>query len=294
MDKKRKHAYLLLTMTTLVWGVATVVIKHTLSFIDPVSFLFWRFLIACWLFLPLFIYKFLQTPIKTRDFLKLGFFGALGTGVSLYFCFEGIDKTTAIDAVLIQVMSPILIVTGGVIFLKERLESHERFGLIIAFLGTLVTIIQPLLEKKEHVLVNIEGNFFVFLSAVFWAVYVLHAKNDFKKYSPFLVTSVAFFTGFLFIMLLYFSRKEIIIPSSNAWKGIIYMGGVSSVIAYLGYNKAVSLIEASEATLFSYLKPLVAVPLSFIVLGEEITFPFLIGAVLIGLGVGIAEFYNRN
>ena len=64
----------------------------------------------------------------------------------------------------------------------------------------------------------------------------------------------------------------------------------SSCIAYFTYNLGVSLIEASEATLFDYLKPIFTAPLAFFLLKEEITLPFLIGAMIITIGVAISEY----
>jgi drug/metabolite transporter (DMT)-like permease len=71
--------------------------------------------------------------------------------------------------------------------------------------------------------------------------------------------------------------------------GILYMSAISSVIAYFTYNLGYSLIEASEATLFDYLKPIFAAPVALMWLGEQITLPFLVGAGLIFLGVVLTE-----
>ncbi|MFZ5366259.1 MAG: EamA family transporter, partial [Patescibacteria group bacterium] len=56
MSKKRLTAYLLLTLTAAIWGIAGPVIKNTLQFIPPFTFLFWRFLLASLIFLPFFIF----------------------------------------------------------------------------------------------------------------------------------------------------------------------------------------------------------------------------------------------
>jgi drug/metabolite transporter (DMT)-like permease len=64
---------------------------------------------------------------------------------------------------------------------------------------------------------------------------------------------------------------------------------ISSVIAYFTYHLGYSLIEASEATVFDYLKPVIAAPVAVLWLGEKITLPFLIGAGIIALGVFLTE-----
>jgi len=69
----------------------------------------------------------------------------------------------------------------------------------------------------------------------------------------------------------------------------LYMALLGSMVAYFTYIYGLAKIEASEATIFTYLQPLFAVPLAAVWLAEKITLLFLIGALLIGLGVFICE-----
>ena len=294
MDKERRTAYILLLVTEVIWAVATIVIKYTLGFINLISFLFWRFLIASWIFLPFFIRNYLKKPIEIKDLLKMFFFGAFGTGVSLWFLFEGMNKTTAIDSVVIEAVSPLFIILGGSILLKEKVEKHEKIGIAIACLGTFVTIIQPFLERGVNIWQSIEGNVLVLLSCISWTVYALFSKKDYSKHSPFMITAVAFFAGLVFIMPFYFLGNDFYLPSGTAVWGILYMSLFSSFVGYFTYAKAASLIEVSEATVFAYIRPMLAVPLAFLFLKEKITVPFLVGVGIIGFGVYLAEFYRRN
>ena len=76
--------------------------------------------------------------------------------------------------------------------------------------------------------------------------------------------------------------------------GVWYMAILSGAVAYFLYQKAQKTIEASEATLFSYLSPLFAAPLAVFWLGETITPAFLIGGVIIAMGVFIAELKKKK
>ena len=80
----------------------------------------------------------------------------------------------------------------------------------------------------------------------------------------------------------------------KALGGILYMAIFSSVIAYTLYEYGLSIIEASEATLFAYLQPIFAAPVALLWLKEKITPPFIIGAVVIGLGVAISEYRTKE
>lgn len=300
MNRKRLTAYLLLLLTAALWGLAAPIVKYTLSFISPVGFLFYRFILVSLLFLIPFIYAVKKKPIVLRELTKLILIGILGGPITLLLIFYGADRTTAIDASLIVSMAPILIVIGGGFFLKEKITLRENLGLIIALVGTCVTIIQPLLEGTAFAHQHLWGNILVFSSNLAWAVYSILIKKESKQYSPLILTALTFFSGILILSPLFVYQRASL-STWNFWEinprailGILYMAIFSSVIAYTTYNWGVSLIEASEATLFTYLQPVFAAPLAFFWLKEKITLAFIFGAVLIALGVSLTEYRGKR
>ena len=303
---KRSLAYLALLITSLIWGVAVVVIKYTLNFIDPLSFLFFRFLISTAVLFPFFLIFIKKHPVSKKDFLKLFLLGTLSTTITLYLLFWGMQYTTAIDVSLISVLGPIMIIFAGAYFLKEKVTKREKIGLSIAVLGAFIAILEPLLKRNSAHSQALLGNFLVFLSYIAWAIYIILYKKSSSKYHPVTITFFSFFSGLLTLTPIFliknFSISQFlnfsIFPPLAAIPGILYMSLFSSCIAYFTYNLGVSLIEASEATLFDYLKPIFTAPLAFFLLKEEITLPFLIGAMIIAIGVAISEWklsiHKRN
>ena len=68
-----------------------------------------------------------------------------------------------------------------------------------------------------------------------------------------------------------------------------YMAIFGSIIGFTAYLKGQEGIEASEATLFTYLQPLIYIPLGILLLNEKVH-PVQIGSLFIILfGVIIAE-----
>lgn len=301
MKKTRIRAYILLLLTSFIWGIASPVIKYTLRFIRPFSFLFWRFLLTSLVFLPIFfVYKKIK-PIKLtfKKILKLSILGFLGTTLSLSLLFIGYNYTTAIDGSLIYSVAPIIVIIGGALFLNEQITKMEKLGGAFAFLGSIITVAQPVLEGKALAFKNIYGNILVLISALTWAAYCLLVRQleAKEKIDPFILTSIGFFSGFITIIPFFIWEQlnnnrittELLL-NNNAIPGILYISIFSSVIAYFTYNLGYSLIEASEATIFDYLKPVFAAPLAVIWLGEKITLPFLTGASFIALGVFLTEY----
>jgi len=307
---KRIKAYLSLLLVSAIWGVASPVIKYTLNFLSPYAFLFWRFLLTSAVFLPFFIHFVKSHPLKLNHLPKLAFLGFLGTPLTLILLFLGYEKTTSIDGIIISATAPIFIVLGGALFLKEKVTKLEKIGLVIALVGSLTTVAQPLLEGKALASQNFEGNVLVFGSVLSWTAFTLLSKKEFPNYHPFVIAAFCFFIGLLTITPLFLFEQKSPLPTLTsrptshfspsllinhpAFPGILYMSLLSSVIAYTLYEYGLSLIEASEATLFAYLQPIFAAPLSFFWLNESISRAFLAGTSLIIIGIFLTEYKPKR
>lgn len=288
---KRLVAYSFLLTTVAIWGVAAPVIKYTLEFTPPFAFLFWRMLINSVIILPFLLWHLRQHPVKLSDWPRLTFLGFLGASATLALVFLGFDRTTSLDGVLIVSLSPIFIVIGAGLFLKERVTRLERAGLAVAVAGTLIAISEPILESGIFALDNLVGNLLVLGSVFTWAAFVLASKKDYDRHSPFLIN------GFSFLVALgtFFPAAILeggFLPTlpQPALPGILYMSLVSSIIAYMLHGYGLKFIEASEASLFYYLQPVFAAPFALFWLGEKITPAFVIGAAVIAAGVILTEY----
>lgn len=298
MTKSRKLAYLALLTTSIIWGFSPPVIKYSLNYISPTVFLFYRFLLTSLIFaIPLYlrVRKIKPTLKDWTTYLWLGF---IGTPLTLYLLFVGIQKTSAIDASLISIISPILVIIGGVIFLKENVTKNEKIGIILTLAGTVLTLTQPIFQSQGFIGKNVIGNILVLLGTITWAIFTLITKKFCKKLDSFILSSSSFLLGLVVIFpLVVFEGKfnpagDFVYLSENfgVFLGIIGMVVFGSVIAYSAYIYGVSKIEASEATIFTYLQPVFAIPASILLLKEKIDLVFIFGAILIMAGVFVCEF----
>jgi drug/metabolite transporter (DMT)-like permease len=291
---KRTKAYLALLTTALIWGFAPPIIKYTLNFVNPVEFLFIRFLIVSIIILPFFVIKFKEHPFKIKDLPLLLLVALCGTSFTLGLLFWGLSKTSAMDSAVIAATCPLMIVAAGAIFLKEIITKQEKIGLGFAFLGTMIAVVSPLFNGKMFHSGNITGNLLIFLSNITWASYSILSKKLTKKYPSFNITAFSFFVGLITFLPLFLIQNSSLIIKIPAIPGILYMSLFGSIIAYFTYTYGFSLIEASEATLFTYLQPLFTAPLAVLWLKEAIYLPFIIGAVFIALGVFLTEYKKKR
>jgi len=297
----RLKAYLYLIIATIVWGIAGPVIKLTLKGLPPDIFLFYRFFISSIAAIVIFVFtgiKLPKEPKLIRDIIVYGFFNSTAT---LGLLFWGTNKTSLLDMSLISLFGPILLILAGFIFLKEHITFREKIGIIIAFLGSALLIIEPLL-KNHNGQSGFWGNLLILASLISSAFCGVMVKKLLRRgISPSFLANLTFLVGFLallpFVMIRYgFAESFSIIKNTPSLYhlGVIYMAIFSGTIAYSLSNLGQKTIELSEAAPFAYLHPIFSGFLAIFLLGDKITLPIIIGSAVIFVGVFIAEHKKRR
>lgn len=304
MSNQRLTAYAMLFATAAIWGIATPVIKFTLQDFPFIIFLTYRFFLTSLILLP--IYALTNrgqnhfASFSRREVIILIAVGLLGSTVNLGFLFWGLEHTTAIFASLLSDITPIFVVLAGVIFLKERISHIEKIGLAIAFLGAGIITFSPSVVNNSA---TVFGNLLILLANFAWVGYVILAKKELReRVSPLFLVTSSFLLGFITMLpfAIWQAGSLADLVSSIAQQplsshvGVWYMALFSGALAYWLYQEGQKRIEASEASIFTYLSPLFAIPLSIIWLGEKITPLFIIGATITVVGVAIAEYKKRR
>lgn len=297
---KRLNSYAWMLVNVVCWGAAFVAVKPALSVTTPTRFLLYRYAFAIVLSLPILIHYKDKLPKMRKLLPKLIGIELLGTTLALWLIYAGLQLSSAIEANLITMSLPVLITIGGILFLKEREEKREALGLGIAVLGTLLLVLTPLFVFGNGLAItSFEGNLLILLAMIINVAYYLLAKKHYHKYPLFLVTTLSFYVGFYsFIPLSIIEAGSITqfingllvdVMSPAVWIASGYMALFGSIIGLTAYYKGQDGIEASEAGLFTYLQPAVAIPLGVFLLGESVFGIQLLALGIILFGVYLAE-----
>lgn len=95
---KKPLPYIALILAHLIWGANFVVAKVTLEEFPPMSLAFLRFGLACLFLAPFVFVQVKKIKIAVSDLPKLVAVGILIITLNITFFFEGISKTSAINA----------------------------------------------------------------------------------------------------------------------------------------------------------------------------------------------------
>ncbi|MGA2762896.1 MAG: DMT family transporter [Spirochaetia bacterium] len=227
---------------------------------------------------------------STADLLSSLALGAVGFALYQVLTFSALSRIPAsVNAVLVST-NIMLIALFSVIFLRERVTWARAVGIIGAFAGVaLVTFNRGFALNGG---LDLTGCGFSLLAAVSFAAYTILGKRLVERNDPLIVTSLALFSGA--VLLTAFSAVTIgFAPlrsaGGDAWWLMILLGATMIGIAYPLWFDRLKRLPASRASAFIYLTPVLAVILSFLILGEHFSWPFYLGGGLVLGGVVISS-----
>jgi drug/metabolite transporter (DMT)-like permease len=297
MLPNRLRAYFYLTLVVIIWGIAGPVIKLTLRVLPADTFLLYRFFLSSLIAVVIFLIRGIKLPKSPGLLIQLIIYSLLTATFSLGFLFLGLEKTSLLEMSLISVFGPVLTVLGGWLFLKDHIVKREKIGIAIAFVGSILLIIEPVLDGQGSK-ASLFGNLLIFLSLLSGSASAIILKKLLRNHlDPLTVVNVTFLIGFLTLIpaVIYktgFAQSLTIIKGLPLpyHLAVIYMAVFSGTIAYFLSDLAQKSIEVSEAALFSYLYPILSAILAIWILGDKMSSASLVGSAITFIGVVLAEF----
>jgi drug/metabolite transporter (DMT)-like permease len=279
-------AHLALLITTLIFGMHYMIAKSLMPVpFQPMQLLFLRSLGAVLLFW-IFQRWFIREKVARKDLIMLALCGLLGFAANQALFYEGLNLTTAVDASIIHVLNPVFVLVFASILIHEKVTFVKIIGIMLGAGGALILI---LYGKMVNMSTNsFAGNILVMLNMVCYAMYLVLIKPMVAKYHTMTILKWVSFFGFIFILPFCIRETtEINLHSIsvNAWLGVGYVVVFNTFIAYLLINFALKSLEASMASFYTYLQPVIASVMSVSLGAEIITIPKIIAALLIFGGV---------
>lgn len=271
-----------------IWGGMYVVSKMVLEVIPPFTLLGFRLLLG---FLALAVTLSLR-PVNTvftkKHFIQSLLVGVVGYGFSLGFQFSGTKLSTASNGAVITSATPAFVLLFAVWLLGEKISARRVVALAFATLGVLAVIDPRTVEISPSLF---RGNLFLFLAGITWALYSVLVRKI-ALHTDLLTSSAVMLVGGLpsAVLLGAFEIKTQGIGeiTFGILGGILFLGIISTAVAMFLWNYAFAALPATQASLTFFAQPVVGALLGWLFLGEKITPLFLLGGVLIGIGILIS------
>ena len=287
MKSRGINAHLALLIANFIYGINYSVAKDVMPFyIGPSGFVLLRVtvsLILFW-FLALLLR---QQKIETKDHVKLMLCGLFGVAINQLLFFEGLSLTTPINAGIIMVSTPILVLVISGILIKEKITGRKVTGILTGITGALILILFNNQLGVTYISSPL-GDFFVFLNAASYAIYLAMAKSLMHKYHTFTVIKWVFTWGFIFVIP--FGSTQLLTVNWPAIPGIIWIEIAFVILGttFLAYSLntfALKVVTPTVASIYIYLQPIFAAIIALIAGKDELNLLKIISTILIFTGV---------
>lgn len=271
-----------------IFGLSYLFSKMALEITDPIMLLFARFTLTFILLNLLVATRLMKLTLKGKKLLGPILLGVLQP--VLYFVLEnyGIKYTTTSFTGMIAAISPVFTAMLGAIFLRERPNIKQWLGIIVSIAGVMMVSVKS--TGGEN---TVMGCICLLAAYFLGSFYSLLVRRLTREFSPFDLTYIMFTVGFVFfggfafvqngartlpIMGAALSHPEYIIS-------VLFLGGLSSVVAYLLANYSLSKLPVAQSTIFTNITTIVSVLAGVLIMGDKFTLINLISFALILSGV---------
>lgn len=303
MNEKKLHILSLLAalMSAVIFGMSFMFSKLALAVARPTVLLAFRFTVAVAAMTLVILLNALVGRVRGR---KLFAFSLRGKPVYkllllgmvqpvAYFIFEnyGILYTSSAVAGTIIAVVPVCCILMDVLVLHEKVTRRQ----VLCALGAVGGV--ALISMGGAVMISALGLLFLLLTMLSDTVYYGISHSAAKVFTPFEMTYIMFVVGmavFIPVALVQaggFTGELITVPaqSGDFWLAVLYLGVLSSGVAYGLLNFANSHLTVSESSLFSNVTTVVSVLAGVVLLKEPFSLWQIMGVVIILACVFIAN-----
>ncbi|MCJ2513034.1 MAG: DMT family transporter [Candidatus Thermoplasmatota archaeon] len=290
---KRIFYFFIVLSAIIMWSFSFPLIKIVLdNGVPPVTLAAMRAIV----FIPILVFLLIKQgrkyiPVSKEDwliYLSIGLFTIILPGILQN---TGMMYTTASVSSIIQTSGPIFTIIFAIVILNESADKKKIVGSICALIGTIFLVIS--LDNNINLFdSSVYGNFLILLSGVSYAISSIITKKGLERKNPLQILGFSSLVGFIVLSVISsFERPlDVIINLSiETWFAIFLLVIFPSFIALLFWYEAMINEEISRLVIYVYLMPVFAVIFSYILIGEIISIQTLLFAVLIIVGVALAQ-----
>lgn len=285
------NAYLLLVLTTLVWGGNAVAGRLAVGEISPMAMTAFR-----WLGVVMLLAIFARRQVR-RDWPKLrprlaylAVLGSVGfTGFNALF-YVAAHFTGAINIGIIQGSIPVFVLLGAYAVFRTPVTGVQGLGVATTMLGVALIAIQGDPARLTALSFN-EGDLLMVAACILYAGYTvaLRHRPAVSGLSMFAVMATAAALSSLPLVLVELLTGAFLWPTPTGWALLLFVAIFPSFLSQLFFLRAVELVGPGRAGVFVNLVPVFAAALGVLILGERFALYHALALAFVLGGIWLAE-----
>ena len=293
--QNKYSAYIAAFFVAIIYGVNYTIAKDVMpTYIKPFGFIVLRVLGATILFwiLSLFLAK---QKIDRSDFFRIFLAAVFGVCLNMLAFFKGLSMTSPINASVIMVTSPIIVLILSAFILKERITLIKVLGILLGLIGAVVLIVygQSITPGDNP----FYGNLLILVNATSYGLYLVIVKKLTHKYNAISLIKWLYLFGLILVIPFGISEVQEIrwesIPS-NIYFNIGFVIIFTTFFAYILNLFALTKLKPTTLSAFIYLQPLIASIYALAAQKDSLNGVKIIAAILIFTGVYLVTKSNAK
>jgi probable blue pigment (indigoidine) exporter len=224
-----------------------------------------------------------------RLLIALGLLGYAGAGGSTVLA---LSLLPAGITSLLTSTSPLVLVFGTALVTRRAIRPLEMLGAAIGFGGVFILSgIESVTELSPNAWLGVP---LAIGSAVCWAGYTALAGRLGAR-DALVTTAVTSGVGTLAVSLIALPTQDwsrILTLSPMTWLATLWAGGMAIGFAYVVWSLALRRLPPSAVLPFNYTTPVFSLIIAWLILGEPLTLPIVIGALAVVGGVVLSQAEN--
>lgn len=287
----RATAFLLLALANLLWSGNWVAGRALRGAYDPFTLNFGRWAVATLALAPFAVPALRGLwPAVRRNFGLLFFLAFVGVALFQGLVYLGLRTTTAVNGLLINSSMPLFMILCSLAIEREHATRRQVAGMLVSMLGILLIVSHG--QPANLLALEVRpGDGWILLAMPVWGVYSVMLRRR-----PAEIGGMAFLFILCLLGLVILApavavealRSPPHVPTPPQAAAIVYMGVAASVIAFICWNKGVSVVGANAAGFTIHLLPAFGTVLAIVLLGESFGVYHAVGIVTILAGVVLA------
>ncbi|MGB1316684.1 MAG: DMT family transporter [Flavobacteriales bacterium] len=278
-------AHLALIGAQLLYGANYTIAKEAMpEYIQPFGFVLLRCLGATALFW--LVGLFIKEKVDKKDIPKLVLGGLFGIAINQLMFFKGLSLTQPINAAVLMISTPIMVLIMAAIIIKERITTQKAIGIGVGMLGTLIILVAG--KKLSFSSDTFLGDILIFINATSYGVYLVIISPIMRKYHPITVIKWVFLFGLFMVAPFGYEQFSEIgwstFPTHVIWAAVYVVIGLS-FLAYLFNAVALKYVSPSVVSIYIYLQPIFATVFAISLGKDQLDWIKMLSALLICIGV---------
>lgn len=285
------NAYLLLALTTLIWGGNAIASRLAVDNVSPMALTSLRWVGVCLIF-PVIFHREIAAhwPVIRANAPQIALMGGLGFTVFNALMYVAGHHTSAINMGITQGAIPALVLIGSVLIYRTKLGWMQVFGVTLTILGVVLVAVSGDLAAITRLAFGY-GDVLMIIAGAFYAGYTLALR----KRPP--LPPLVFFTAMASVACLLslglfgweIAAGHALWPNWKGWLIVLYVMLGPSIASQLMFMRGVELIGPARAGLFVNLVPIWAALLGVVLIAEPFAPHHALALAMVLGGIWIAE-----